>query len=174
MLNEEYVDHISNIADQIEQIESNQEEIDSTTTFLGNSHEMTDKIRNRINKLEHDYKALEAIKMVLQNDRKHLSPTKENGNYFYMYDTQGDQIIAAIAVQVKGDQAEVKWLGSIKPGHGKPLLYKALEKAKQMGARKVQLTSKWESEGFYTKAGLKKAGNANSLFGNMGNFIGNL
>lgn len=103
---------------------------------------------------EKDTQALAAIQSVIENNLRAIKKNLLDNNIF-LYDYDGDipSGTAAIHVQVNGDVAEVKWIGSYGT-HAAPLYRKALAMAKEKGARKVKVEAKWNSEGFYRKMGL--------------------
>ncbi len=107
--------------------------------------------------IERDYQALTAIEYVVKNNIKALqNPALQSGAIF-VYDWDGyEDEIGAIQVQVTDGAAEIKWLGSYN-SIGKQLIAKGLEQAKQLGAKKVNLTSKWGSGEYYKKQGFKQA-----------------
>jgi hypothetical protein len=128
---------------------------------------------------EKDTQALAAIEAVIENN---IAAIKKNllDNNIFLYDYyEGDSIdsgIAAIHVQVNGDLADVKWIGSYST-HAAPLFKQALAIAKTKGARRVTVDAKWNSAGFYRKMGLDQgeAGEYNPISGSsLTSFTGNL
>lgn len=162
----------SDIDKYLDRIEEEQEDINSISIAIGNKPSQDEKDEEHLKQLEHDSRALEVIKMVLQDNKKAIAGHVKDR--FYLYDMDGDEIVAAVEVKLKGDLAQVKWIGSVRKGHGRPLLQQALRQAKTHGASRVQLTSKWESEGFYHKMGFKKTGDFGTFIGPMSDFSGSL
>lgn len=102
--------------------------------------------------LERDTQALSAISAVVENNIRAIKKGLLQNNIF-LYDNAGIDTIAAIHVQIQGDVAEIKWLGSYGT-HAKPLYKEALAIAKARGAKRVAVDAKWQSAGFYRKMGL--------------------
>ena len=124
-------------------------------------HHETDIYKN----LERDYQALDAVTYVIRNNLKALTNTELGHNSIFLYDIDGDvdniEAIGAIHVKVLGDIAEVAWLGSY-GSSGRKLMHDALAQAKQRGAKKVKVTAKWNSAGFYSKMGLQAGATINN------------
>lgn len=107
--------------------------------------------------IERDYQSLTAIEYVVKNNIKALKNPALQPGAIFVYDWDGyEDEIGAIQVQVTDGAAEIKWLGSYN-SIGKQLIAKGLEQAKQLGAKKVNLTSKWGSGEYYKKQGFKQA-----------------
>jgi pyrimidine deaminase RibD-like protein/GNAT superfamily N-acetyltransferase len=109
-------------------------------------------------KLDKDYKALEAVAMVIKNNQIALDkePLMRDSIFLYNYRESGANFaVAAVQIWLEKGVAHVKWLGSygLPPGSGRALLLAGLEQAKQRGATRTSVESKWASEGFYQKLG---------------------
>lgn len=132
-------------------IEDLQEDIDGKSVWAG---EDDDQIL--LKNLEKDYRALEAIRNVVKNNM--IAIKKNNTSNYFLY--AGDHVdiesgIAGIHFSIENDLVVVRWLGSYNES-GRNLLTHALEKAKSLGAKKVKVSAKWESEGFYSKMGFSQ------------------
>jgi pyrimidine deaminase RibD-like protein/GNAT superfamily N-acetyltransferase len=109
-------------------------------------------------KLDKDFKALEAVAYVVKNNLRALDNPNLGKNSIFLYNYTPDLgvfSVTAIHVVIENQVAHVKWLGSYdnKPGAGKALMLQALTIAKNKGATKSVVEAKWESEGFYHKLG---------------------
>ena len=84
---------------------------------------------------------------------------KQNkANNYFLYAGDYDDVesgIAGIHFSIENSLVDVRWLGSYNES-GRNLLTYALEKAKSLGAKKVKVSAKWESEGFYSKMGFSQ------------------
>ena len=132
-------------------IEDLQEDIDGKSVWAGEDND-----QSLLKKLEKDYRALEAIKNVVKNNM--IAIKKNNTSNYFLY--AGDHVdiesgIAGIHFSIENDLVDVRWLGSYNES-GRNLLTHALEKAKSLGAKKVKVSAKWESEGFYSKMGFSQ------------------
>lgn len=103
-------------------------------------------------KLEKDYRALTAVDYVLKNHMKALRNPELLKTSLFIYDWEEDDTIGAVQVRITDSQAEILWLGSYYSS-GKTLLKTAIEQARAKGAKKIKVTSKWESEEYYRKQG---------------------
>jgi hypothetical protein len=111
-----------------------------------------DPVRSK--NLERDYRALTAIEYVIRNHIKALKNPELMQGSIFIYDWEEDPSeVGAIQIHVVGDVAEVKWLGSYGT-IGRDLFKAGMERAKDLGAKRVKVTAKWNSEGFYRKMGL--------------------
>jgi hypothetical protein len=144
-------------------IEYEQEEIDSA------SYDAEDE---KYQKLEKDFKALEAVSYVVKNNLRAMDNPELGKSSLFLYDYTPDVgvfSVGAAHVVIEDSVAHVKWLGSYgkKPGAGKRLLLRALSEAKKLGATKSVVEAKWESEGFYHKLGydVEKQGEFNPFSG---------
>ena len=77
-------------------------------------------------------------------------------NQIFLFDVEGDDIIAALQGEIQNEILEVKWLGSLKAGHGKQLLNYLSNWAKKMQIRSIQVTAKFDSGPFYDKMNFQK------------------
>ena len=150
-------------------VEQEQEDIDSASI-------MVDDDEDKAAKLTKDYRALTAIDYVIKNNvRAFENPELLKSNIFlYDYEQDSGQV-GAIHIQLHDDIAEVKWLGSYGTS-GKKLLQAGLQVAKARGAKRVKLTAKWDSEGFYRKMGLQQGASKSDPFANsnMTDFTGDI
>ena len=141
----------TSLEDLLGAIEHEQEQIDSASYGAeGESYQKLDK----------DFKALEAVSSVVKNNLKALKNPSLGANSIFLYNYTPDTgifSVAAVHVAIEGSVAHVKWLGSYgkKPGSGKQLLLQALSEAKKMGATQTVVDAKWESDGFYQKQGYR-------------------
>lgn len=105
-------------------------------------------------KLQRDYSALEAINYVLKNDAlAHDSPLMARTSVFDYTKGGAGTVQAAIHYVIRPDNAEIKWLGSIKPRAGTALLQKAITHAKAAGVPVLKIQAKWGSAKFYERHG---------------------
>lgn len=102
--------------------------------------------------IEQEYRALTAIEYVVKNNIKAINNPELQPGAIFVYDWEYDDAIGAAQLQVTGTVAELKWLGSYNSS-GKQLIKQGLSHAKTMGAKSVNLTSKWGSAEYYKKQG---------------------
>lgn len=133
------------LSDYILDIEKEQNKIEDKSTT-----------EERAKSLEKTYRALEAIKYVLKNNENALENEKLMDESIFLYEIDKDQVFAALHGIITDDTLEIKWVGSIAKGYGRKLVDRVRQICKQQGIKKIKLTSKWESEGFYDKVGFKK------------------
>lgn len=133
-------------------IEDLQEDIDSEAMDF-------DSESQAYRRLERDYRALEAAANVVRNNLKALKNHELAKNSIFLYDLEGStnniESLGAIHVKLTGDIANVNWLGSY-GASGRQLMQRALEQSRNRGAKRVKVTAKWDSEGFYRKMGLQQ------------------
>jgi predicted N-acetyltransferase YhbS len=139
----------ADLEDLLGEIKYEQEEIDNASY---------DAAGSKYEKLDQDFKALEAVAYVVKNNLRALDDPKLGKNSIFLYNYTPDLgvfSVTAIHVVIENQVAHVKWLGSYdnKPGAGKALMLQALTVAKSKGATKSVVEAKWESEGFYHKLG---------------------
>ena len=102
--------------------------------------------------IEQEYRALTAIEYVIENNIKAINNSELQPGAIFVYDWEYDDAIGAAQLHVTGTVAELKWLGSYNSS-GKQLMQQGLAHAKAMGAKTVNLTSKWGSAEYYRKQG---------------------
>lgn len=107
---------------------------------------------------EQQYRALTAIEHVIKNNIKALKTPELQPGSIFVYDWEYDDAIGAVQLRVNGTVAELKWLGSYNSS-GKKLMQQGLAHAKSMGAKTVNLTSKWGSAEYYKKQGFTPVDN---------------
>jgi hypothetical protein len=138
---------LSELKELLDVVQAQQEYVNDQSFDIDDSESAEHK------QIERDYQALTAIEYVIKNNIKAIkNPSLQQGAIF-LYDWQGyDDEIGAIQIQVTNGVAEIKWLGSYN-SVGKKLIAQGLELAKQLGATKVNLTSKWNTGSYYKKQG---------------------
>ena len=133
-------------------VEQESDEIDSASMMID------DIDSPKYKQLEKDSRALAAIGHVIHNNIAAFKKPDLLKNNIFLYDYEQDSgQVGAVHIQLNGDVAEGKWIGSYGI-RGSELLKAGLKIAKAKGATKVKLTAKWDSEGFYRKMGLRQAG----------------
>ena len=133
-------------------VEQESDEIDGASLMID------DIDSPKYKQLEKDIRALAAIGSVIHNNIKAFNKPELLKNNIFLYDYEQDSgQVGAVHIQIQGDVAEAKWIGSYGI-RGSELLKAGLKIAKAKGATKVKLTAKWNSEGFYRKMGLRQAG----------------
>lgn len=107
-------------------------------------------------KIEKDYNALVAVEHVILNHQQAIKRQEPGHHFFYSMDLD-DNAFTAMHIFVKDEIAEIKWLGSYNNSRAATRL---MQNAKHImireGAKKVRLTAKWGSEGFYERLNFKR------------------
>jgi len=138
------------LKDWLASLENEMEEVDDAS-------QMADEAGKDISSYTSDYHALHAVEMVVRNHLNALrNPVLLDKSIFLYNIDADDQQYAGLHIVIDGDVAVLKWLGNLgERGVGSKLLRQGMEMAKARGAKRVKLTTKWNSEGFYQKAGFK-------------------
>lgn len=107
-------------------------------------------------KLEKDYRALHAIERVILNHQRAIERQLPNNHFLYSVDYDRESF-TALHLEINRDVGEIKWLGSYNnPGAATRLINNAKALLKKAGAKRIKLTAKWGSEGFYEKLNFKR------------------
>jgi hypothetical protein len=140
----------NSLKDLLAVIQAKMEEVDDASRhWYGPNDSQRDK-------LEKDYQALLAIEMVIQNHQKAIEMQTPNHHFLYSidYNRKG---YTGLHVAIDGEQAEIKWLGSYNNSRkASELMNNAKSFLKKAGVKKIKLTAKWGSEGFYEKLNFKR------------------
>lgn len=153
------------IQTSLDHIEEEQEYLDS----LGISYSEEGNTKKALI-CDREYKAHEAIKNVLINYQKvQANASLKNGTLF-LWIVGSDSIVdaALFAYQDSPDSMEIKWLGSVIGGGGSELLEAAQRYAREHNIKRLHLTAKWESDGFYLNRGFEKFADPDPLSSALG------
>jgi len=139
----------------ISRIEKNQERIDSDSMFDDANQHL----------LERRYTAYEAIKNVFKNNEVANKRPDLKANQVFLYDSPSpNNVSAALHMEFKADAtAEVKWVGSIRPGESVKLLQQAGEIARSRGVTKITGAAQWDSSKLYKRMGATTTGRYDPL-----------
>lgn len=142
---------IDDISDMLNFVEEELEYIDDQSSY-------PDISNDEYLSFEKDYRALTAIKNILLNHKKALNNSNLMKGSIFVYDYDNTSFIGAIQLHVENSVAKILWLGSYNSS-GKALLHKGISLAKDIGAKKINVTSKWGSSDFYRTHGFTISSN---------------